>query len=861
MPRDQVLGGLTTYKISTTDDHLEDEETDWAGPQPERSRKSMKAQKLPMDAHPKKSNKRKLGDRDFALDHIVLTKKVDKYAQLSTSEESSAAQKLIRHNKDVDAALKEMEAAAAALALVERSPRIPPTLGSNPHTNMDAMARWYCSLLRNDASSVNDERDERINRLEQELAASRALRDGDKAENVALKATCADLQAQKIRQDERLQKYVDRYQSLEANQALSTTNSSTLETRVGELTDGVKAMTRKFEAASKAKEQYETLYSDSIRSIRLLEARNLGLHAQIGVLSADVQSMAASRNRELEAQRSKWQRESERLSSAKQRLELESQNTRDDLLSEQKRHEDTRNEMVRVATERDEWSRKAASFEAQSDLNHQNAVAQTDQKEELDRTISTVRQTVEEQTVQIRGLREEVNDLHNQIFAKETEHRAQLKKVEDLGHKLDSTSNLHRKEARERAVAEGDLRRKASALEQHEMEARNLYGALQDKYSDSQTKLKMWADQLELKSRELEDLKRSLSQSEERVIAHDQRNVQDRDNATLEIKALLGVIPGDLRDTLHRLSIDSEAWRCTGLGFHQGCLLIGSSVLDGRPPMVMDQSNTASPLPRPDLQQETFPGPRSSLVVDIRYKIILTMLYLSNPVERRFIPQLWGIWATLEGTKIQSDDMGTLVGSLMSAANRIFRLFSEGTVDDLGFWITAQIVCSMMPWAFQEFDLSDILPPDHPSHRSTRPLVCAGVSRILMSVTGSQNEAGKSCGLFASLRSAAASSPDSCKHFTTEIDQNPANAVLYLLHGVDNADAREVLILLETVTGDCIFWHDKAEKCVVFASEDYATWLRLACVDSGRPLHFRIPDELGEWMEEQFELVQDSDPG
>ncbi|KAL8762224.1 MAG: hypothetical protein Q9184_001741 [Pyrenodesmia sp. 2 TL-2023] len=222
--------------------------------------------------------------------------------------------------------------------------------------------------------------------------------------------------------------------------------------------------------------------------------------------------------------------------------------------------------------------------------------------------------------------------------------------------------------------------------------------------------------------------------------------------------------------------------------------------------------------------------------------------------------RLWGIWATLEGTKIQSEDMATLAGSLLSAANQIFRLFLKGAENDLGFWITAQIVCSVMPWAFQEFDLSKTLPPDHPSHRSTRPLVCAGVSRILMSATGSQDEAGKSYGLFTSLRSAAVNAPDNCKYFTTEIDHNPVNAALYLLHGVNIGDAWEVLILLETVTGDCIFWHDEAEKCVVFASEDFAIWLKLVRVASGHPLQFRVPDELGGWMEEQFELVQGSDP-
>lgn len=847
IPRDQVLGGLITSKISTTDDHLEDEETDWAGPQPEPSRKSLKARKLPMDAHPKKSNKRKFCDRDLALDHIVLTKQVDKYARLSTNEEPSATQKLVRHKKDVDAALKEMEAAAAALALVEQTPQAsksPPTLCSDPHTDMDAMARWYCSLLRNDASSVNDERDETIKQLQRELANNRARRGEEKAEHAALKATCADLKAQKIKQDERLQKYVDRFQSLKDSQALSMTKSSALTARVRELTDDVKGMTRKYEAELKAKERCEALYSDSIRSNRYFEARILGLQSEATARSEDAKSTAASRDRELEAQRSKWQRESDRLSSA--------------LLSEQKRHEDTRNELAKVVIERDEWSRKAASFEAQSNLNHRNAVSQTDKKEELDRTISAVRQTVEDQTTQIQALREEVNGLNNQIFAKETEISAQLRKVQDLGQKLQKTSDLHRQEARERALAEVDARRKANALEQRDMEARSLYGALQDKYSESQAKLRTCADQLEQKSHDLEELKLSLSKSEERVIAYGQRNVEDHDNATLEIKALLGVIPGDLRDTLRRFGIDSKAWCGTELGSHQGCLISGSSVLGGRPPMVMHRINTASPLSGPHLPQEMFPVPRLSLVVDIRYKIILTMLYLSNAGERGYTPHLWGIWATLEGTKIQSDDMATLAGSLMSAGIRIFRLFSEGTVDDLGFWITAQIVCSVMPWAFQEFDLNDILPPDHPGHRSTRPLVCAGVSRILMSATGSQDEADKSYGLFASLRNAAVISPDSCKHFTAEIDHNPVNAVLYLLQGVDIDD--EVLILLETVTGDCIFWHDKAEKCVVFASEGFAISLRLDRVDLGCPLQFRVPVELGGWMVEHFGLMHSSDP-
>lgn len=882
-----MLGGLAPSKTLTTVDRSEDEESVWPGPQLAQSRKPRKAREPPKDAHPTKSRKRKLGDRDFALDHIVLTKKIDQFTHQSTSED--AAQVLLRREKDMDAALKEMEAAATALTLVEQPSQVlmtPPAPCSDPSTRMDAMARWYCSVLRDNGPSVNHGKDETIKRLEQELANCRALRETEKAEYAAMKATCSELRAQKSKQDKELQHHVKRCQTLTERcntfqdrdaklskklrfwtrravgstlwRLVSSTKSSALSSRVAELTRDVRSVTGKYQAVSEAKERSEASFSDSERANRLLEARILGLQALLTTQAEEAKSMAASREdalkgqRTLEAERFRLQREKEKLSSEKRNLELELGRASDDLSSEKGRHENTRTEMAKVVSERDEWRQKAASFETQSNLNHQEAVAQTDKKEELERTISTMRKAFEDQTAQLQASQGEANILKGQILAKETDLSAQSNKIEELGRKLQNTSNLHRQEARERAVAEGEANRTRLALERQATEAQGLYDALADKYSQSQTKLEACADSLEAKSNHLEELQQSLSRSEERVIAYDQRNVEDRDQATSEIKALLGVIPGDLRDTLRRVNVDPGAWCGTKTGSHRGCLVSGSSVLEGRPPMVVSQTNPVPP--------KSCSHPETSLAVDIRYKIIMATLYLSTPGERGYLQQLWGIWASLEGAEIQSDDMAALACSLISAANRVFRLFLDGTVDDLGFWITAQIVCSVRPWAFEEFDLSDILPPDHPGHQITRPLVCAGVSRILMSATGSQNEAAdKSDGLFASLRTAAAISPDNCKHFATEMDRNPVNAVLYLLHDADADDAREVLIMLETTNGDCILWHDRAENCVVFQGQGFAMWLRLARADLGCPLEFPVPADLGVWTVERLTLVESSD--
>ncbi|KAI4190037.1 MAG: hypothetical protein L6R41_001056 [Letrouitia leprolyta] len=284
----------------------------------------------------------------------------------------------------------------------------------------------------------------------------------------------------------------------------------------------------------------------------------------------------------------------------------------------------------------------------------------------------------------------------------------------------------------------------------------------------------------------------------------------------------------------------------------RGCLISKLSLLRGKPPIYV-----ASLMGSPQWScladlDDTTPCSPIDLLKDINYKIILTWLRISTRDPERLVSILWDIWAVLEGTLVYSSDINTVACALITTMKRIFELFSRGLISELGFWIAAQIVCSLQFWKIREMDLADILPQNRFDRHTDWPLVLAGLSRILALDTNEPND--RDGGLFESLEAAAEKFPETCRCFSVEIDDEPARVVLCHLPAL-----AEVLVMIQFSDRRCVLWHDGEEKCSVMEHASWAVWLRLDRGRNGTCWYMVVDDEMEPWLIERFERKKPPD--
>ncbi|KAI4125337.1 MAG: hypothetical protein LQ338_004319 [Usnochroma carphineum] len=811
LPNAREAGGSRLRGGVSFDDISGGEDSETWDPNPVPKPKEKK-RRMPSKTQ-KKPAKRRRTKLDAALDHVVLTDDVNGRVQgLDRPERLQYA------SGNLAGLVEDLEAEAAAMALANKTYRASEAhLPNDPATQLldadvSTIAQQYCDSLRDRMTATADvrhppatdssegEKDERIKALERELAKTKELLGKKNSDYDSLEDKCSTMGVLEGQLRDRLGRSGRRNKDLMvANQALKDSNEK-LTNRIGFW------MPRAVAGAFQRIASFQRL--SNFRDRLTDEQRNLETHRRA----------ALDTERKLEAEGSKWRQRATAKADENVKLSARINDVESELrrASEQLRfkmtlllgsnarvqeHEQTISNLGKTindqTTQLQGLQEQVKRLQDSVSDKEKTLLDSRSRDQEHEQTISKLGRTINDQTTQLQGLQEQVKRLQDGVSDKETRLSEQIKKAESLGNKLSRTSDLHLQTNREKLHVENEKANVDRALQkltqQHKKSEANLTVCLDE--------IGRMHDELQKRQDELDAIKRSLSRAEERAISYDRRNQEDRDNVPLELQNLLGVSPGAHHDTLRRLNVDSITWPCDKPGHHRGCLIGTSSLLHGRPPMVVHRSETPPPLAWSALSQATLPAP---LVKDVNYKLVLTLLYLSTPGEK-FIQLLWGIWAVLEGIQIHSDDVAAVACAVTSVAKRIFQLSSDDTVSDLGFWITAQIVCSLLPWGFDRLDLNDVLPSDHPSHQTDRPLVSAALSRLSLCETGSQHTGDRTNDLFVSLETCAARFPDLCKSFGTLIDGNPAKAVLCNL-----PETAEVLVLVQTVSGDCVLWHDKA---------------------------------------------------
>ncbi|KAL8903836.1 MAG: hypothetical protein Q9207_003666 [Kuettlingeria erythrocarpa] len=830
-----------------------------------------------------------------ALEHVVLTDSVNRRVQEQSREGSTAA--IVNRqspDKNIVKLRKDLEGKAAAFARLEDKYRLSKSgmhgqsANGLPEDTVASVTRRFCEALRDrtsevaaaatrrlepidpsDIDSSDSDEDDRIGELEEEVEDLKSdVRrriseyDGLRARYLAMREKYVNEHFANESYKEEITRLTARIQlwaritvvgafrrtlsernigSVAAEARAATNATRRLETELTKSRQDVAAKTHLIAQLEERNKQYETQVANQAANHREKDE-------EIGRACTSAERL----ERRLKALESDLQHRSEELAAANAQLqastekvqEIEKERDERSLIATSKSEEVVKLES-RIATMKSDMTEKLQS--GQAILEKSQA---TIKKHES--TIASTHTAVEEGSRRLQGLQQQVEGLERQLSEKKTEVSTRDSSVASLKQKLRRTSDLHLQAARQEDRARRELirsRRKIQAL----CLALQVFAKQTE---DLGVALGVRSQQSIIHKAELKDLKQLLSRSEDRAAVCEQRIQIERDDAIGEMSVLLGVSDGDYRKTLGRLSVDTSSWRCGALRRPRRCLVITSSLLKGRPPVI------GIP-PQPfclSLSQETTPESATPGVKDINHKLTLLSLYNDQAaVDDRCVQLLWSIWAVLEGTDIQPRDVATVACAVTSAAKRMFHLFSEGSLSDLGFWITAQIVCSLVHRGFEEMELYDILPPDHPSHQSDRPLVSAGVSRILRWHRVTTDKEDISHGLFASMESCVGRFPRSCTSFQTSIDDSPAQAFIH--HA---AAEGTVLVLLKLATGDCLLWHDDAIKCTLF-ERAFAMWIRLDRGQHGAPLCMEGPWSVDSgmssetWMKDRFKEVRPPD--
>lgn len=392
-----------------------------------------------------------------------------------------------------------------------------------------------------------------------------------------------------------------------------------------------------------------------------------------------------------------------------------------------------------------------------------------------------------------------------------------------------------------------DIRRRDNKVEQLEAQAQQHNDAMLAHKTQAKNNIDRCFERIYEQQKQIDE-------AQERFAILGQERVQDRQAMMGELMNLLGVSMGDYEQTLSRLGIDCPRWYSDNERHHyQGHLAIGSSLMLGRPPMVLQLGVTIPRLPHMQLLNETLADRSIDLRRDINYKLMLVSSYLSTSDRGRATPLLWDVWAVLEGTEVYTEDIEAVTSAVASVARTVFRLFSDGSITDIGFWIATQMVCSLLRWDFHEMALEGILPLDHPSRRIDRPLVVAGLSRFLgfdldaHLMDPLRNE------LFASFEGCVERFPEVFKLFKGVVEGKWTPVIL-----CDLSDSAEILVLIQDPMRQCVIWHDGATKCSVVEHES-VKWLRLDRARFGQSMYISIDGDLGLWMVKRFGYIDTPD--